>query len=449
MGNKNKMKEQRDRARKSGKFITDNDSIDWIVISDEKSSLFLGYEKFDSESRILKYRKKDNYFEYILDKTPFYAESGGQIGDTGELRSNNYQLKIIDTIKVNDDIIHVSKDFDKNLLTDNKVKSIIAIDRRNKIKVNHTATHLLHSALKNILGDHVQQAGSLVADDRLRFDLTHYDKISDSELVEIENMVNQKIRENLSLNIFSQDFEEAKKDGAVAMFNEKYGDEVRVINVPGFSKELCGGTHVSNTTEISLFKIINESALSAGIRRIEAITGELAFNYLLESDKIVSNIKEDISCTNNEIIDRLQNIQDESKLRVKEIERLNIENQRYKIKDLILESKSYNEIKIIISRQDNIFNIKDFGDRIKEQVNDKFIAIIGSVFNDKPTIMCVVSKDLEDLSPANIIISKLAPIIDGGGGGKKSIATAGGKNIKKLDKALGESFEIVKGILDE
>ena len=445
----NKMKEQRDRARKSGKFITDNDSIDWIVISDEKSSLFLGYEKFDSESRILKYRKKDNYFEYILDKTPFYAESGGQIGDTGELRSNNYQLKIIDTIKVNDDIIHVSKDFDKNLLTDNKVKSIIAIDRRNKIKVNHTATHLLHSALKNILGDHVQQAGSLVADDKLRFDLTHYNKITKDEIRQIESMVNQKIRESIILDVSNQNFEDAKKDGAVAMFNEKYGDEVRVINVPGFSKELCGGTHVSNTTEISLFKIINESALSAGIRRIEAITGELAFNYLLESDKIVSNIKEDISCTNNEIIDRLQNIQDESKLRVKEIERLNIENQRYKIKDLILESKSYNEIKIIISRQDNIFNIKDFGDRIKEQVNDKFIAIIGSVFNDKPTIMCVVSKDLEDLSPANIIISKLAPIIDGGGGGKKSIATAGGKNIKKLDKALGESFEIVKGILDE
>tara|TARA_Y100000590_G_C15647430_1_gene987412 strand:- start:40 stop:1635 length:1596 start_codon:yes stop_codon:yes gene_type:complete len=443
------MEKQKDRARKAGKFIAEDDSSEWTIISNEESSVFLGYEHYVSNSRILKYRKSNGYFQYILDKTPFYAESGGQIGDKGKFKSNNYTLSIIDTVKMGDEIVHLSESFDDSLIN-NTIECSVIVGRRNKTKANHSATHLLHSALKNILGDHVQQAGSLVSHDRLRFDLTHYSKISNLELENIENLVNQKIRESIDLDVSMQSFEDAKKNGAIAMFNEKYGNNVRVVNIPGFSKELCGGTHVSNTIEISLFKIISESALSKGVRRIEALTGEKAFEYLLKSNKIISKIKESINCTEDEVLDRFQNIQDDIKLKNKEIARLNAQNQSYRIKELIANSEVYNGARIIISKEDNLVNIKEFGDRINEFINkEKFIAVIATISLGKPMIMCTVSDQLNDILPADLIISKIAPTIEGGGGGKKSMSTAGGKNINKIDDALTQSLQLIKDILDE
>ena len=443
------MEKQKDRARKAGKFIAEDDSSEWTIISNEESSVFLGYEHYVSNSRILKYRKSNGYFQYILDKTPFYAESGGQIGDKGKFKSDNYTLSIIDTVKMGDEIVHLSESFDDSLIN-NTIECSVIVGRRNKTKANHSATHLLHSALKNILGDHVQQAGSLVSHDRLRFDLTHYSKISNLELENIENLVNQKIRESIDLDVSMQSFEDAKKNGAIAMFNEKYGNNVRVVNIPGFSKELCGGTHVSNTIEISLFKIISESALSKGVRRIEALTGEKAFEYLLKSNKIISKIKESINCTEDEVLDRFQNIQDDIKLKNKEIARLNAQNQSYRIKELIANSEVYNGARIIISKEDNLVNIKEFGDRINEFINkEKFIAVIATISLGKPMIMCTVSDQLNDILPADLIISKIAPTIEGGGGGKKSMSTAGGKNINKIDDALTQSLQLIKDILDE
>ena len=443
------MEKQKDRARKAGKFIAEDDSSEWTIISNEESSDFLGYEHYVSNSRILKYRKSNGCFQYILDKTPFYAESGGQIGDKGKFKSNNYTLSIIDTVKMGDEIVHLSESFDDSLIN-NTIECSVIVGRRNKTKANHSATHLLHSALKNILGDHVQQAGSLVSHDRLRFDLTHYSKISNLELENIENLVNQKIRESIDLDVSMQSFEDAKKNGAIAMFNEKYGNNVRVVNIPGFSKELCGGTHVSNTIEISLFKIISESALSKGVRRIEALTGEKAFEYLLKSNKIISKIKENINCTEDEVLDRFQNIQDDIKFKNKEIARLNAQNQSYRIKELIANSEVYNGARIIISKEDNLVNIKEFGDRINEFMNkEKFIAVIATISIGKPMIMCTVSDQLNDILPADLIISKIAPTIEGGGGGKKSMSTAGGKNINKIDEALTQSLQLIKDILDE
>ena len=441
------MNKQRERARKSGKFIQDEDETEWIVISSDESSEFLGYQQYTSNSKILKYRESSGYFQYVLDKTPFYAESGGQIGDMGKLKADNYSLNIIDTIKVGNDIIHISEDFNENLVINNSVQCSILSSRRDGAKANHSATHLLHAALKNILGDHVQQAGSLVSDDRLRFDLTHYSKISKEQIEDIENLVNKKIQEGIILNTSIQLFEEAKQSGAVAMFNEKYDDKVRVVDVPGFSKELCGGTHVSNTIEICLFKIISESSLSKGVRRIEAITGKYALNYLLKSDKIVSDIKDTLKCVDDDLLDRFQSIYNDSKLKTKEIDKLNSQNQSYRIKDLIDRSDVFNGVRIIISRENGLSNIKEFGDRLREQLNEKFIAVIGSVFNNKPILMCINSKELEDIIPANLIISKIAPVIGGGGGGKKNIATAGGKDMSKIDDALQKSAELIKETL--
>ena len=442
------MSNQKDRARQSGKFVKDEDSIEWKVISNGEDSIFQGYNKTKIKASILKYRKMPNHYEYILDKTPFYAESGGQIGDKGIIYNDTIKLEVVDTIKLNDDIIHISSDFDDRLIENNKVTCEIEANRRNKIKANHTATHLLHAALKEVLGDHVQQAGSLVTDHKLRFDLTHYNKISGDEISKIEEIVNSKVRENISIDVSVKDFEKAKNDGAVAMFNEKYGDKVRVVDIPGFSKELCGGTHVDHTSEISLFKITNESSLATGVRRIEAITGESAFNYFLSLDSKISNIKTQINCSNAEILDRIDSLITENRMKSKLINELTSNNQQYIIKDLLSKAIETLGKKIIISNQENLLNIKEFGDRIRDYSSSNTIAVIGTIINSKPMIMCMVTKDLENDISAKKVVSLLAPIIDGGGGGRDSIATAGGKKVDGLDEALRVSRRIIEDLLN-
>ena len=443
------MNNQKNKARQSGKFTMEEDSIDWIVLSDEDSSSFEGYRETQIDTSIVKYRKAENHYEYILNKTPFYAESGGQIGDIGVIYNDKVTLNVLDTVKSNDDIIHISNDFDDNLVDNNKVTCKIKTNRRNKIKANHTATHLLHAALKQVLGNHVQQAGSLVSDDKLRFDLTHYNKISTQEIIEIEEVVNSKIRDSIPLDISIKDFEDAKNDGAIAMFNEKYGDKVRVIDIHGFSKELCGGTHVNNTAEITLFKIIHESSLATGVRRIEAITGEAAFNYFLSLDSKISNIKSNINCSEEELLDRINSLISDNKEKNKLIDQLVANNQKYIIKDLFLNSIDISNVKIIVSKQGDLQNIKEFGDRIRDYSSSNTIAVIGTVLNNKPMLMCMVTRDLTSKVSANNIISLLAPLINGGGGGKDTIATAGGKNIDGLDEALTKSQKIIEDFLNE
>ena len=443
------MSNQKDRARQSGKFVNDEDSVDWEIIDGGENSIFKGYDKTKINASIVRYRKRSNHYEYILDKTPFYAESGGQIGDKGIIYNDTIKLEVVDTIKLNDDIIHISSDFDDRLIENNKVTCEIEANRRNKIKANHTATHLLHAALKEVLGDHVQQAGSLVTDHKLRFDLTHYNKISGDEISKIEEIVNSKVRENISIDVSVKDFEKAKNDGAVAMFNEKYGDKVRVVDIPGFSKELCGGTHVDHTSEISLFKITNESSLATGVRRIEAITGESAFNYFLSLDSKISNIKTQINCSNAEILDRIDSLITENRMKSKLINELTSNNQQYIIKDLLSKAIETLGKKIIISNQENLLNIKEFGDRIRDYSSSNTIAVIGTIINSKPMIMCMVTKDLENDISAKKVVSLLAPIIDGGGGGRDSIATAGGKKVDGLDEALRVSRRIIEDLLNE
>ena len=287
------MNEQKDKARQSNKFKLDNQKIDWTILKNtKKNSNFIGYESSNSNSNIMKYRQSADSYEIVLDKTPFYAESGGQIGDIGTISNDNFTFIVSDTYKYGDDICHygyfekgkIKKDFK------DKVNVKINSERRNFIKKNHTATHLLHKALKIVLGNDVQQAGSLVSYNYLRFDLTYYKKIKQSELNEIEDIVNNTIKKNIALDIDIKKYSDAKSDGAEALFGEKYGDNVRVVNVEGFSKELCGGTHVDRTSEIGLFKIISESSLASGVRRIEALTGSYAFSYLREKNNLLLSL---------------------------------------------------------------------------------------------------------------------------------------------------------------
>ena len=443
------MNQQKKRARESGKFISQDKKVDWEIISDLEGSDFKGYETLDLNSTIIKYRKIDTHYEYVLEQTPFYAESGGQVGDQGKIFNDDVTLNIIDTVKIGDDIVHISKNFDETLLKNNKVNcSVNSIDRSNT-KANHTATHLLHSALKLVLGNHVQQAGSLVDAEKLRFDLTHYNKISEDEINKIEKIINDKIQENIKLDVSTMKFDEAKSSGAIAMFNEKYEDKVRVVDVSGFSKELCGGTHVNSTSEISLFKIINEGSLSTGIRRIEAVTGNRAFSYLKKIDSIVSKIKTQISCGEDDILERIEQTITSNKEKEKEIDRLVEENQKYRINKLIDDSASHLGIKLIISKEKNIRDIKDFGNSIHKYLSKSFVGVIGTVLKDKAMLVCVVSSDMQNSITAKELISSLAKTIDGGGGGKDSIATAGGKNIEKLDKALEQADSLIRKLLDE
>ena len=443
------MNKQKDRARKSGKFSMQDKEIEWTVLVETNKCDFLGYQQLDLESNIVKYRKNNDHYEYVLDKTPFYAESGGQVGDVGIIFNESYKLHIIDTIKSNNEIVHISKDFDDKINSIKTVKCSVEPNLRSMTKANHTATHLLHSALKTVLGNHVQQAGSLVNSDRLRFDLTHYNKISEQELEEIETIVNDKIQENIILDISLMSFDDAKASGAIAMFNEKYDNEVRVVDVIGFSKELCGGTHVDSTGEIRLFKIISESSLSTGVRRIEAVTGNNALVYLNNLSGIVSKIKKETSCGDSEVLGRVQKLISDSKNKDREINRLLNENQEYRVNYLIANSLKISNQSVIISKENNIPNLKEFGDKILKTSEDKIIAVIGTVLNEKPMLLCVVSEDLTQHVSARKIISSLSKIIEGGGGGKDSLATAGGKDITKLDEALKKSKEIIEETLNE
>ncbi|MBV67089.1 MAG: alanine--tRNA ligase [Candidatus Marinimicrobia bacterium] len=443
------MQQQKKRARESGKFILDHEEIEWKILADTTGSIFKGYETLELESKIIKYRQVDKHYEYILKETPFYAESGGQVGDNGKIFNDNYTLNISDTIKIGEDIVHISEEYNDNILKNNKVNCVVNSLDRNKIKCNHTATHLLQASLKTVLGDHVQQAGSLVDSQKLRFDLTHYNKISKDEIRRVENMVNKKIQQNIDLNVSIMDFDKAKESGAIAMFNEKYGDQVRVVDVKNFSKELCGGTHVSNTGEISLFKIKSESSLSTGVRRIEALTGLKALSYLNNLEDLIFELKNKMNCSNDEVFDKMSQLISNNKEKEKEITLLIKQNQEYIINELIDKSITYKKVKIIASMQNGIRDIKDFGSSIFDKFSENFIAVIGTIIKDKPMLVCVVSRKLQEIIGANEIIIPVAEIIDGGGGGKKSVSTAGGKDASKLQEAIDKSILIIKEMIDE
>ena len=431
------MEAQRDRARSAGKFNLDLNSADWVQVSEEITTEFLGYSSFTSESKVVKYRLySDNITEIILDKTPFYGESGGQIGDRGKLIAKNFEFTITDTQCKNDYIIHIGKVDSGELSKVKMVTATINSSRRKKIKLNHTATHLLHQALKDVLGNHVQQAGSLVAVDRLRFDLTHFQAISKHEIDKIENIVNSKIRSNIPLDIKIMDFDIAKKEGATALFGEKYDDDVRVVDIPGFSKELCGGTHVDRTGDIGSFKIISESALSSGVRRIEAVTGEAVQSFLNEKILTLDSLKENLKCAEDELIQRVHSLLTSKKELEKELKQIQSVSQGDMVNDLINSSEVYKGNKIIVKKVEGIIDLKALGDSFREQFKENGIALIGTINNGKPMVMCSVTDDLTYSVKAGDIVKLVGQAMDGGGGGKPHLATAGGKDISKLEVSL-------------
>ncbi len=430
------MEKQRKRARDAAKFNINVNEKEWTSISDNYNGKFIGYNDESIDSQITKYRKSKNQLEIVLDNTPFYAESGGQVGDRGEISNKDFNFVVEDTRKVGDDIIHFGRLKKGSLKRNFHVTAKIDSNLRHNTKLNHTATHLLHKALKSNLGEHVQQAGSLVSPDKLRFDLTHFEQISQDLIEKIELDVNKQILKNKKLIVKETSFDKAKESGAEALFGEKYGNTVRVVDIPGYSKELCGGTHVDSTGDIGLFKITSESSLASGVRRIEALTGLKAYSMVLSNERKILKVSQILNISNDLIIESIQQLKNKNKELEKLISKSNKQNQLEIIDTLMSDFTSVNSTKLFFSKLDQIDDLKEFGIQFYDKNNNNTVILLGSVINNKPMIFCAVSPDNIKKVHAGKIVREIGKIIGGGGGGKPHIATAGGKDITKLDDAL-------------
>jgi alanyl-tRNA synthetase len=439
------MQEQKNRSRKATAMTTD----DWTQVSEDDSVEFIGYDENTSACEIVKYRKikKGNKEQYqiVLSRTPFYAESGGQIGDTGTLEADGDKVFITDTQKENNLIVHYADALPKNL--EATFTASINTNRRSSITKNHSATHLIHSALKQVLGTHVAQKGSLVNEQQTRFDFSHFSKVTDEEILQIEKIVNQKVRENIMLNEQRNvPIQKAIDSGATALFGEKYGDFVRVITFdPAYSVELCGGTHVNATGEIGMVKLVAEGAVAAGVRRIEAITGEGAENYFKEQSQVMSQIK---SLLNNpkDVVKGVESLIEETNALKKQVEQFVHEKAQSSKKELMSQVENINGINCIIGTVNLPADaVKNISFELKNQIDNLF-CLIASEMDGKPMISLIVSENLvaEKSLNATTIIRELAKDIQGGGGGQPFYATAGGKNVDGIKVVLEKASGYVK-----
>ena len=441
------MEKQKTRGREDAKV----DAGDWIEVSgDSKGQIinFLGYDSLEIISKIIKYRKvwvkgKEQY-QIILNQTPFYAESGGQIGDTGILESSSEKIQITDTKKENNLIVHFAKTLPQNLSVEFKASA----DKQKRLLTenNHSATHLLHASLREILGKHVEQKGSLVNDEHLRFDFSHFSKVTDEELQKIEALVNEKIRKNIKTEIKEMPIDTAKKMGAIALFGEKYRDLVRVVIFDkNFSIELCGGTHVPSTGQIGYFKITSESAVAAGIRRIEAVTAVKAEEFINRQIGTLNQIEELLKHP-KDILRSIEQLHEQNAELSKQIERLVREKAKFIFAELIGKIQKINGINFIVEKieLDSAEAIKTLSFELKNKIENLFL-VLGANVNGKPSLTVMLSDNLvkEKNLHAGNIVKELAKEINGGGGGQPFYATAGGTNAAGLSNALASAKKLI------
>ena len=436
----NALLKQKERSRAA----TAIDTGDWIMVNPDLETEFVGYDDLEVETKLIKYRKVNlkgkEQFQLVLSKTPFYAESGGQVGDTGRIEdfSRLFYVEVTDTKKENGITVH----FTDTLPEDLEGIMWAVVDEENRVlsQDNHSATHLLHSALKKVLGSHVNQKGSLVNPDYLRFDFSHFAKITEEELEKIEHLVNQKVRENIKLKEQRDvPYDQALSSGVTALFGEKYGDFVRIITFDDhYSKELCGGTHVKATGEIGYFKIISESAVAAGVRRIEAITAAKAEAYIVEQSKELNELKALLK-GNKDIKAAVSSLLEENARLKKEAEKAIIEQAANLKHDIVHHVKTINGINLIATHVDlpHADAVKNLAFAVKDLVDNLFL-VFTTLIDDKPGITVMLSENLvSDKSlDASKIIRELAKDIQGGGGGQPFYATAGGKNKDGLAAVL-------------
>jgi alanyl-tRNA synthetase len=436
------LEEQRKRSRATLKEICPDE----MPADKVGECCFVGYERDEEKARVV-YSPNENML--ILDNTPFYAEAGGQIGDTGIIYSDDFEFEVEDTKREGDAIIHMGKVTKGKIedIMDKEVTAKVDIKRRNAIKRNHTATHLLHKALRETLGEHVNQSGSLVAPDRLRFDFTHFKALDEAELKKIEYLVNQRIWENHPVGCKELPIDEAKKLGAMALFGEKYGDVVRMVEVEGYSRELCGGTHVCATGEIGLFKIISETGIAAGMRRIEAVTGETAYQLVNKQKELLDEVAFVLKTSEENLRERVEILVRSSKQMEKKIKEAQKETAKGTIDKLVESSVEVNGIKVIahqaeVETRDDLLELAD---TIREKLKST-VGVLAGILDGKISFVAVVTDDLIKSKgiKAGDVVKEIARIAGGTGGGKPHLAQGGGKDLKKLKSALDNLPKIVK-----
>ena len=441
-GFEREMQAQRARAQASSNFGTDYNN----VIKVDGSTEFKGYEVTECEATVVALFSNGKAVESIqsgenavvvLDRTAFYGESGGQVGDSGVITSEICNFEVNDTQKYGQVFGHIGQLASGTLSVGDKVKAEVNATRRHAITLNHSATHLLHSALRQVLGDHVAQKGSLVSENSLRFDFSQGEAISKADLEEIERIINAKIRENIVVTTEVMDLEAAKQKGAMALFGEKYGDRVRVVDMTAFSVELCGGTHVKQTGEIGLFKFVSEGAVAAGVRRVEAVTGENAINLLHQQQQILNQSAELLKADTASLVEKIQQLQEKSKKAEKELQQLKDKLAAQAGGELAKQAQQINGVNVVVQRLENVDvkALRTMVDDLKNQLGSAVIAFATQT-DEKVNLIVGVTKDLTDKLNAGELVGLMAQEVGGKGGGRADMAMAGGSEPQHISQAL-------------
>lgn len=447
------MTAQRERAKASSNFGTDYNN----VIKVEGQTDFIGYDNLAAQATIVGLFSNGKAVDtiqsgesavIILDQTPFYAEMGGQVGDSGLISTEICNFAVNDTQKYGQVFGHIGQLTSGSLSISDKVTATVDATRRVAITANHSATHLLHSALREVLGDHVAQKGSLVSENILRFDFSQPEAISKSQLEEIERIVNRKIRENIQVTIETMDIESAKKKGAMALFGEKYGDVVRVVGMTEFSIELCGGTHVQRTGDIGLFKLVSEGAVAAGIRRVEAVTAETAIEWLHNQQKVLQQSAEFLKADSNSLVEKIQQLQDKAKRTEKELQQLKDKLAAQAGSELVKQANKINGVNVVVQKLENVEvkSLRTMVDDLKNQL-ESAIVVFGTVADEKVNLIVGVTKDLSSKVNAGELVGAMAQQVGGKGGGRADMAMAGGSEPQNLDNALKFAEEWIQAKL--
>ena len=458
---KKEMEAQRERAR-SARGETSYMGSEETPINKIKADVeteFVGYGSTEGKGNILVLATDDAFVDelksgdkgyIVIDKTVFYPEMGGQIGDKGIIEGRNGKAYVVNTKKnVSGKIIHYVEVKEGSFSAGEEVNLFVEKQRRSFIAKNHTATHMLQAALKEIVGSHVHQSGSYVDNERLRFDFTHFQALSSEELQKVEDLVNEKIMEVANVETNLMTIEEAKESGATALFDEKYGDKVRVVAAGEFSKELCGGTHVSNVGEIGLFKIVAETGVAAGIRRIEAVTGIQAIKFMEDKQRLLRDACAGLKCTEKDILKKISSQNAELKEKDKEISELKSKLTLGAEDDILNSAKDINGVKAVAYALEDVDGnaLRDLADKIRNKMGSGVVVLV-SKMNDKVNLVAMSTKDVLDKGVhCGKIIKEVAAVVGGGGGGRPDMAQAGGKNPEKINEAVENAYEIIEKLV--
>ncbi len=439
------MEVQKQRARNASKFGMEHSDSIWIELNHPQATQFVGYNQYQTDAAIIRYSiSNDGKVLLQLSQTPFYAESGGQVADTGIIYNDELELQVYDVQKQDDNVIHFAN-ITRGSINAKPVRAEIAYERRKDIARNHTATHILHRCLKEVLGDHVVQKGSLVHPDYFRFDFAHYQAVKPEEKRLIENKVNEVILQNRPLNIKIQDLESAKQEGAMALFGEKYAEQVRVVSIQDFSKELCGGTHANSTGELGLFKILTESSSAAGIRRIEGITGRAAYLWVNSLQDTLERVARHLHSPVQAVETKLEALLDSTTNLESELRDLHNKANAAMAEQLLSSPLAWEDVFLVVKQTEikNQDDLKQLMDSLKTRAVNTIIVLF-NLFDDKLNIITVVSSDLLKRFHAGKIVSRIAAEMDGKGGGRPDAAMAGGKDVSKLPEVIKAVPELVK-----